>query len=105
MIGYNLVQSIEDNMQIDLYNQLYKSTEIVASLSEPEEIAMRRKALVDQIRVMRNAQKVLRKDPDLMSVMSINMDDSDITKGAKNKVEKKKDVPVKEKKQFKIGSK
>ena len=105
MIGYNLVQSIEDNMQIDLYNQLYKSTEIIASLSEPEEIAMRRKALVDQIRVMRNAQKVLRKDPDLMSVMSINMDDSDITKGAKNKEEEKKDVPVKEKKQFKIGSK
>ena len=32
-IGYNLVKSIQDNMQIDLYNQLYKSNEMIASLN------------------------------------------------------------------------
>ena len=39
-IGYNLVKSIQDNMQIDLYNQLYKSNEMIASLNEPEEISI-----------------------------------------------------------------
>lgn len=85
-IGYNLVKSIQDNMQIDLYNQLYKSNEMIASLNEPEEIARRRKELVDQIKVMKDAQKVIRRDPDLMSVMQININDNDIAKNDHSKL-------------------
>ena len=82
IIGNNLVKEIEDNMQIQLYNQLYKSNEMVALLSEPEHIAERRRDLTELIRVMRNAQKVIRRDPDLMTVMKIDINDSDIHPGA-----------------------
>ena len=84
IIGNNLVKEIEDNMQIELYNQLYKSNEMVALLSEPEHIAERRRDLTELIRVMRNAQKVIRRDPDLMAVMQIDINDSDIYPGGKN---------------------
>lgn len=33
-IGYFLVKSIQDNMQIKLYNELYKTHEIVSVLNE-----------------------------------------------------------------------
>ena len=71
-------------MQIELYNQLYKSNEMVALLSEPEHIAERRRDLTELIRVMRNAQKVIKRDPDLMAVMQIDINDSDIYPGGKN---------------------
>ena len=90
IIGNNLVKEIEDNMQIQLYNQLYKSNEMVALLSEPEHIAERRRDLTELIRVMRNAQKVIRRDPDLMTVMKIDINDSDIHPGANS------EKPVKE---------
>ena len=84
IIGNNLIKSIEDNMQIELYNQLYKSNEMVSLLSEPEHIAERRKDLTELIRVMRNAQKVIKRDPDLMTVMQIDINDSDIHPGGKD---------------------
>ena len=90
IIGNNLIKSIEDNMQIELYNQLYKSNEMVSLLSEPEHIAERRKDLTELIRVMRNAQKVIKRDPDLMTVMQIDINDSDIHPGVKN------EQPIKE---------
>jgi hypothetical protein len=65
-------------MQIELYNQLYKSNEVVSLLNEPEHIAIRRKELVELIKVMKNAQKIIRRDPDLMTVMKIDINDSDI---------------------------
>ena len=77
-IGTNLVNEIENNMQIELYNQLYKSTDVVNLLNEPEHIATKRKELVELIKVMKNAQKIIRRDPDLMTVMKININDSDI---------------------------
>ena len=84
IIGNNLIKSIEDNMQIELYNQLYKSNEMVSLLNEPEHIAERRKDLTELIRVMRNAQKVIKRDPDLMTVMQIDINDSDIHPGGKD---------------------
>jgi hypothetical protein len=77
-IGHNLVRSIRNNMQIKLYDQLYKSTELIASLNEPEEIMRIRHDLTRQIKVMRDAQKVIRRDPDLMAVMQISIDDNEI---------------------------
>ena len=63
---------------------------MVGLLSEPEHIAERRRDLTELIRVMRNAQKVIRRDPDLMTVMQIDINDSDIHPGSKN------EKPVKE---------
>ena len=78
-IGNHLVKSIELHMQMSLYNMLYQQRELVNVLNEPESVMLRRKDLTEQIKVMKEAQKVIKRDPDLMSVMQININDSDIS--------------------------
>ena len=93
IMGNYLVKEIEDNMQLKLYNKLYNAREMTDLLSEPESVAERRKELNDLIKVMKNAQKIIRRDPDLMSVMQININDDDITnaKDTKGKKDVKKE--------------
>ena len=98
IMGNYLVKEIQENMQLKLYNKLYNAREITDLLSEPEHIAERRKELTDMIKVMKNAQKIIRRDPDLMTVMQININDSDITVQKDSKQEskdKKKEEPKK----------
>ena len=92
IMGNYLVKEIEENMQLKLYNKLYNAREMTDLLSEPESVAERRKELNEMIKVMRNAQKILRRDPDLMTVMQINISDNDITgtQASKKKEEPKK---------------
>ena len=92
LMGNYLIKEIEENMQLKLYNKLYNAREMTDLLSEPESVAERRKELNDMIKVMRNAQKIIRRDPDLMTVMEINIKDEDITSHAK-KEEPKKEAP------------
>ena len=63
-IGFNLVRSIQDNMQIKLYDELYKSNDLIRSLDEPETIVRQREELTRQIKVMKDAQKVIKRDPE-----------------------------------------
>ena len=44
---------------------------------------------------MKNAQKIIRRDPDLMTVMQININDSDITAQQSQQDKTKKDEPKK----------
>jgi len=88
IMGNYLIKEIEENMQLKLYNKLYNAREITDLLSEPESVAERRKELNDMIKVMRNAQKIIRRDPDLMTVMQIDINDSDITSSHENKGKK-----------------
>ena len=99
IIGKYLVKELEENMQIKLYNKLYNAKEMTDLLNEPESIAERRKELNDMIKVMKNAQKIIRRDPDLMSVMQININDNDINSQINN--ESKKNLEKKETKQNK----
>jgi len=94
IIGKYLVKELEENMQIKLYNKLYSAKEIIDLLNEPESIAERRKELNDIIKVMKNAQKIIRRDPDLMTVMQINIKDNDINLQAND--ESKKNIEKKE---------
>ena len=83
-------------MQLKLYNKLYNAREMTDLLSEPESVAERRKELNNLIKVMRNAQKIIRRDPDLMTVMEININDSDITAQKPQEANKaKKEEPKK----------
>ena len=95
IMGNYLVKEIEENMQLKLYNKLYNAREMTDLLSEPESVAERRKELNDMIKVMRNAQKIIRRDPDLMTVMQININDSDITNTANTTETEKKEEPPK----------
>ena len=92
IMGNYLVKEIEENMQLKLYNKLYNAREMTDLLNEPESVAERRKELNELIKVMRNAQKIIRRDPDLMTVMQININDSDIsnTQDKKGKKEEPK---------------
>ena len=98
IIGNFLVKEIQENMQLKLYNKLYEAREMTDLLSEPESVAERRKELNDMIKVMRNAQKIIRRDPDLMTVMQININDSDITDTKPASDNKKKEDKKKEEK-------
>jgi len=100
IMGNYLVKEIEENMQLKLYNKLYNAREMTDLLSEPESIAERRKELNDMIKVMKNAQKIIRRDPDLMTVMQININDTDITNTnteQKEKTDNKKDIKIESK--------
>ena len=101
IMGNYLVKEIEENMQLKLYNKLYNAREMTDLLSEPESVAERRKELNDMIKVMRNAQKILRRDPDLMTVMQINISDSDITNTTASKKKEKEEPKKPEKKETK----
>ena len=101
IIGNYLVKEIEENMQVKLYNKLYNAKELTDLLNEPENIAERRKELNDIIKVMKNAQKIIRRDPDLMNVMQISINDSDISSHSthnKKSDESKKNIEKKESK-------
>ena len=94
IIGNYLIKEIEENMQIKLYNKLYNAREMTDLLNEPESVAERRKELNDLIKVMKNAQKIIRRDPDLMTAMQINIDNTQDNK------QKKEDEPIKNKKRY-----
>ena len=95
IMGNYLIKEIEENMQLKLYNKLYNAKEMTDLLNEPESVAERRKELNDIIKVMRNAQKIIRRDPDLMIVMQININDSDITPNKETKKKEEKKEPEK----------
>ncbi|MCQ2820592.1 MAG: dynamin family protein [archaeon] len=78
-IGNFILRSIQEKMQLELYNMLYKGNEILNSLNEPESVTLKRQELTERIKVMRDAQKVIKRDPDLMQVMKIDINDNDIT--------------------------
>ena len=77
-IGYTLIHAVEKNMKMKLYEKLYKDKNMVKILNEPEGITKQRIELNRQIKVMREAQKVIKRDPDLMAVMEIKIEDDDI---------------------------
>ena len=77
-LGYTLVRTIENDMKMKLYEMLYNDKSMISVLNEPEGIKRQRIELNRQIKVMKDAQKVIKRDPDLMNVMQIKIDEADI---------------------------
>ena len=77
-LGFTLIKPIENDMKMKLYEMLYNDKKVVSVLNEPEGITRQRIELNRQIKVMRDAQKVIKRDPDLMNVMQIKIDEADI---------------------------
>ena len=65
-------------MKMRLYELLNNDRKVVDILKEPEGIAKQRIELNRQIKVMKDAQKVIKRDPDLMNIMQIKIDEADI---------------------------
>ena len=65
-------------MKMKLYEMLYNDKSMVSILNEPEAVKRQREDLNRQIKIMKDAQKVIKRDPDLMNVMQIKIDEADI---------------------------
>lgn len=63
-----------------LYSEIMKNVEILDQLGEPPHIAEERKTLEKILGVLRKAQKVLKKDPDLASSSLMNDNDEYVNK-------------------------
>lgn len=63
-IGYFLVRKSETSLQFDLFNAVNNNTSMANFLGEPPSIAERRKGLNEILTTLRNAVKVLQRDPE-----------------------------------------
>lgn len=64
-IGYFLVKKSQDVLQFELYNQVNSNKQFAQALGEPARITERRKALTEVLGTLKNALKVLQRDPDI----------------------------------------
>lgn len=72
-IGTFLVKGITDNIQLHLYNKIYTGTEIMDQLSESDHISQRRVQLTNTLKILKEAQKEIVKNKDLLEIMQINI--------------------------------
>lgn len=72
-IGTFLVNGILNNIQLHLYNKIYKSNELLDALSEDSHVTSRRVQLEKTLRVLKNAHREIGKNKDLMDFMQINI--------------------------------
>lgn len=64
-IGFFMVRKSQDALQFELYNQVNTNKGLSSTLGEPARITERRKALSDVLKVLKDAIKVLQRDPDI----------------------------------------
>ena len=63
-IGFFMVRKSQDALQFELYNQVNTNKGLSSTLGEPARITERRKALSDVLKVLKDAIKVLQRDPE-----------------------------------------
>ncbi|CAG9334067.1 unnamed protein product [Blepharisma stoltei] len=65
IIGYFLVRSVMDKMQMQLYESINRSETVLNLLSEPAHISTERENIRKQLSTLRKAEKILKHDPNL----------------------------------------
>mmetsp|Transcript_13179 Transcript_13179/g.13285 ORF Transcript_13179/g.13285 Transcript_13179/m.13285 type:complete len:336 (-) Transcript_13179:43-1050(-) len=65
IIGYFLVRSVMDKMQMQLYEAINRSETVLNLLSEPAHITTERENIRKQLSTLRKAEKILKHDPNL----------------------------------------
>jgi len=65
MIGYFLVKASQEKLQFELYAQINRNETLTKQLGEPERVTEERKQLNSTLEVLKNAIKVLQRDPDI----------------------------------------
>jgi hypothetical protein len=66
-IGYFLVRKSQEKLQMELYNQVQNNKALTATLGEPATITEKREFLTTRLTLLRNAMKVLQRDPDIIN--------------------------------------
>ena len=64
VVGYFLVRTIMDKMQLELYDQINRSEAITNQLSEPAHITSERESLRKQLETLKKAEKILKHNPE-----------------------------------------
>mmetsp|Transcript_24715 Transcript_24715/g.25820 ORF Transcript_24715/g.25820 Transcript_24715/m.25820 type:complete len:692 (-) Transcript_24715:113-2188(-) len=72
-IGTFLVKGITDNIQLHLYNKIYQGSEIMDALNESDHITKKRISLNETLKVLKQANKEISKNKDLLDIMQINI--------------------------------
>lgn len=64
VIGYFLVRTIMDKIQLELYEQINHSESIINHLSEPAYITAEREGVKKQLETLRKAEKIIKHNPE-----------------------------------------
>lgn len=64
-IGWFLVRKSQDTLEYELFEQINNNRKLSETLGEPARITERRKALNEVLNTLKNALKVLQRDPDI----------------------------------------
>jgi len=64
-IGFFLVKASQERLQFELYAQINKNEALTKQLGEPERVTEERKALNNTLEILKNAVKILTRDPDI----------------------------------------
>jgi len=88
-------------MQLQLYNQLFKSSDLVSVLNEPDGIAQERANYTNTLKVLKDAQKVLRRDPDISQQLNLatGLDAEKKDERSKEKEKPREEIKKEEQKQ------
>jgi hypothetical protein len=68
-IGFFLVNGIQDHLQYDLYAEINKNEKMAETLGEPPEVTAERQTLNTSRDTMKNALKVLQRDPEITATL------------------------------------
>ena len=66
-VGYFLVRSSMDKMQLEMYKKINLNENLLTHLSEPSHITKEREMLKKQLETLRKAEKILKHDPQMAS--------------------------------------
>lgn len=76
IIGHFLVHAVQNKMQMELFKRLNKMFDSLnRAMGEPQGIIEERKALSAQMDVLRKAERVLTRDPEITSLISTTDDE------------------------------
>mmetsp|Transcript_18978 Transcript_18978/g.21809 ORF Transcript_18978/g.21809 Transcript_18978/m.21809 type:complete len:531 (-) Transcript_18978:27-1619(-) len=71
-IGHFLVKKVQDKIQFNLYSEMNKNTRMSDVLGEHPAITEERNNLTRTLEVLKNATKVLQRDPDITNVITLD---------------------------------
>lgn len=71
-IGHFLVKKCQEKIQFSLYTEINKNSKLAEVLGEHPAITEERNKLAETLRVLKNATKVLQRDPDITNVLTLD---------------------------------
>jgi len=84
-IGHFLVRAVQEKMQYEFHNAISSDPRLSGLLTEPTHIAEERAALTRQLETLRNATRVLRRDPQLARLQAELRDEQLLVKQEEQK--------------------